>query len=140
MFFNFVAAAVLLRGWNVDFLRAQAIGALLTVAFNFVLNNAITFRSLRMRGARAFVGLVRFYAVCSVGLLAQLAVAGALQQFGVHWAPATIVGIVIGSVELPDRRAARLENPATKTGGLTGPSLSRKVLTVPPDVARISRP
>jgi dolichol-phosphate mannosyltransferase len=44
------------------------------------------------------LGLVRFYLVCSVGLLAQLAVATALQRLGAHWVPATLVGIVIGSV------------------------------------------
>jgi len=98
MAFNFLAAALLLRGWGVDFLRAQAIGALLTVAFNYFLNNATTFRSARMRGAQVVTGLVFFYLVCSVALLAQLAVASALQQFGVHWIPATLTGIVIGSV------------------------------------------
>ena len=98
MAFNFLAAVILLRGWGLTFLRAQAIGALLTVAFNYFLNNATTFRSARMRGAHIFTGLLLFYLVCSVALLAQLAVASALQTFGVHWAPATLVGIVIGSV------------------------------------------
>ena len=98
MAFNFVAAALLLRVWGLDFLWAQTIGALLTVAFNFFLNNAITFRAARMRGTEVLTGLLLFYVVCSVALLAQLAVASALQQFGVHWAPATLVGIVSGSV------------------------------------------
>lgn len=98
MLFNFVAAALLLRVWGIEFFRAQAIGALLTVAFNFFLNNALTFRFARMRGASIATGLLAFYVVCSVALLAQLAVASALQEFGVHWAPATLVGIVIGSV------------------------------------------
>ena len=51
MAFNFVAAALLLRVWDLEFFRAQAIGALLTVAVNFFLNNAMTFRFARMRGA-----------------------------------------------------------------------------------------
>lgn len=62
------------------------------------MGNAITFRSARMRGTQVVTGLLLFYVVCSVALLAQLAVASALQQFGVHWAPATLAGIVIGSV------------------------------------------
>ena len=98
MAFNFVAAAVLLRGFGLEFVQAQAAGALLTVAVNFFLNNVITFRARRMRGSRLLLGLVRFYLVCSVGLLAQLAVATALQRLGAHWVPATLVGIVIGSV------------------------------------------
>jgi dolichol-phosphate mannosyltransferase len=98
MGFNFLAAALLLRASGLEFLEAQAIGALLTVAFNFFLNNAITFRALRMQGARFVMGLFRFYLVCSVGLLAQLAVAGALQTLGADWVPSTLIGIVIGSV------------------------------------------
>ena len=108
MAFNFVATAILLRVFGVDcsadlqvcqsFVQAQAAGALLTVAVNFFLNNVITFRARRMRGGRMLMGLVRFYLVCSVGLLAQLAVATALQRLGAHWIPSTLVGIVIGSV------------------------------------------
>lgn len=77
MIFNFVAAALLLHLWDVDFFRAQAIGALLTVAFNFFLNNVLTFRASRMRGATVVTGLLLFYVVCSIALLAQLAVASA---------------------------------------------------------------
>jgi dolichol-phosphate mannosyltransferase len=98
MIFNFLATALLLRRPGLTFVEAQAVGALLTVALNFVLNNALTFRARRMRGARLLTGLLLFYVVCSVALVAQLAVATALRQYGVHWAPATMVGIVIGSV------------------------------------------
>lgn len=96
--FNFAAAAILLHTTNLGFTQAQAVGALMTIAFNFLLNNALTFRSGRLKGVNILYGLVVFYAVCSVGLLAQLAVAGSLQQFGMHWAPSTLAGIVIGSV------------------------------------------
>jgi dolichol-phosphate mannosyltransferase len=51
-----------------------------------------------MRGARIVTGLLLFYVVCAIALVAQLAVAAALQRFGVHWVPATVAGIVIGSV------------------------------------------
>ncbi len=99
MAFNFFAAALLYGTLRLEFLQAQVIGALLTVAFNFLLNNAVTFRSAKMRGAQLVKGLLLFYVVCSVALLAQLAVAIALQQHvGAHWAPATLIGIVIGSV------------------------------------------
>lgn len=98
MAFNFAAAALLLRVWGLEFLEAQAIGALVTVGFNFFLNNIVTFRAMRMRGVRLVMGLTGFYVVCSAGLLAQLAVASALQRLGAHWVPATLVGIVIGSV------------------------------------------
>jgi dolichol-phosphate mannosyltransferase len=98
MLFNFGVAGLLIRAGGVEFLRAQAIGALLAVALNFFLNNALTFRFARMRGAQVVTGLLLFYVVCSIALVAQLAVATSLQRFGVHWMPATLAGIVIGSV------------------------------------------
>jgi hypothetical protein len=58
MAFNFAAAALLLQVFGLRFLEAQAIGALVTVAFNFFLNNIVTFRALRMRGGRLLMGLV----------------------------------------------------------------------------------
>lgn len=97
MLFNFLVAGLLLRA-GLTFLPAQAIGALLTVALNFVMNNALTFRSSRMKGPEIGRGLLLFYLVCSIALVAQLAVASALQGLGAHWIPATIAGIVIGSV------------------------------------------
>lgn len=98
MVFNFVAAAALLRLGGLAFLEAQAIGALMTIALNFFLNNLLTFRAWRMRGVGFLWGLALFYLVCSIALFAQLAVAASLQQLGLHWAPATMAGIVIGSV------------------------------------------
>lgn len=96
--FNFFAASVFMQWAQVAFLRAQTYGALLTIAFNFFLNNAITFRAARMRGVRLLQGVVLFYLACSVGLVAQLAVANSLREIGLHWAAATLAGIGIGSV------------------------------------------
>jgi dolichol-phosphate mannosyltransferase len=98
MLFNFLVAGLLLRVRGLEFVQAQAAGALLAVALNFFLNNALTFRFARMRGARIVTGLLLFYVVCAIALVAQLAVAASLQRFGVHWVPATVAGIVIGSV------------------------------------------
>jgi dolichol-phosphate mannosyltransferase len=98
MLFNFAVTSLLLRAAGLTFLQAQALGALMAVALNFFLNNALTFRFARMRGSEIASGLLLFYVVCSIALFAQLAVASALQQFGAHWIPATVAGIVIGSV------------------------------------------
>jgi dolichol-phosphate mannosyltransferase len=98
MCFNFLATAALLGRAGLTFVEAQAIGALLTVGLNFCLNNSLTFRTQRMRGLRFLTGLGLFYVVCAVALVAQLAVASAFQQYGMHWVPSTILGIVIGSV------------------------------------------
>ena len=69
------------------------------VAFNFFLNNTLTYADKRLSG---FVPLVRGWAkfglTCSIGLLANVGVAAVLVRFGFHEYPAAITGIVIGSV------------------------------------------
>ncbi len=80
-----------------DFQLAQTIASSIVIAINFWLNNILTFRSRRLRGVRAFTGLLAFYLACSVGLLANVWVASTLRSSGVHWVPAGLVGIMIGS-------------------------------------------
>jgi dolichol-phosphate mannosyltransferase len=80
-----------------DFQRAQAIASSIVIAVNFWLNNIFTFRSRRLRGARAFTGLLVFYLACSIGLLANVWVANTLRSSGVHWVLAGLLGITIGS-------------------------------------------
>jgi dolichol-phosphate mannosyltransferase len=80
-----------------DFGLAQTVASSIVIAINFWLNNILTFRSMRLRGARALTGLVVFYTACSVGLLANVWVAKTLRSSGVDWVPAGLVGITIGS-------------------------------------------
>jgi len=95
---NLVLAILLVRFSSVSFKEAQLIGALITIAINFLLNNQVTFRFARLRGIRMVQGLALFYLSCSVGLLAQVALAYSLQTAGVHWLLATLMGVLIGSV------------------------------------------
>jgi dolichol-phosphate mannosyltransferase len=83
---------------KLPFLQAQALGAVITIAINFLLNNQITFRSARLKGMRLVQGLALFYVSCAVGLLAQVGIAASLENMHVQAMPATIAGIVIGSV------------------------------------------
>ena len=95
---NVILAILLVQFLHMSFNRAQILGALITIAINFFLNNEITFRFTRLRGHRLAQGLGLFYAFCSVGLLEQVALANALQHIGVDWMVATLVGVLIGSV------------------------------------------
>src|SRR6185436_17177456 len=69
----------------VPFLQAQAIGTVAVVAFNFWLNNIITFRERKFRGAQILTGLGIYYVGCSVGVLINLAVARFITTAGGHW-------------------------------------------------------
>ena len=53
---------------GVSFLPAQTLATAVAIAGNFFLNNALTYRDKRLKGlGRVLLGLVSFYAVCSVG-------------------------------------------------------------------------
>ena len=70
------------------------------LAFNFFLNNALTYREQRLKGARAlFGGWVSFCLVCSVGAAANVGVAAFLHdaQHG-DWRFAAMAGILVAAV------------------------------------------
>ncbi|MBW6525049.1 glycosyltransferase family 2 protein [Sphingomonas sp. RHCKR47] len=85
-------------GQGVTFLRAQVIATVAAMAFNYVLNNAITYRSARLRGVRFVIGYLVFSAVCSLGALANISVANlTLNEMG-SWPLAGVAGALMSSV------------------------------------------
>jgi len=85
-------------GQGMSFLRAQGIATISAMAFNYVLNNAITYRSARLKGARFAIGYLVFSAVCSLGALANISVANlTLREMG-SWPLAGIAGALMSSV------------------------------------------
>ena len=95
---NFLLAALFSHSFDLSFKSAQLAGAAITIAINFLLNNHLTFRFVRLRGPRLWQGLGIFYGCCSIGLFAQLMVADGLRAGGMNWPAATLAGIAIGSV------------------------------------------
>jgi dolichol-phosphate mannosyltransferase len=80
------------------FAQSQAIATVITMTFNFLLNNVVTFRDRRLRGKRLAIGLIKFYAACSLGAVINLAFAMMLVREGVEWYIAGAVGTAISSV------------------------------------------
>lgn len=81
------------------FALAQSVATLAAMTFNFWLNNTLTYRDQRLRGAAALVrGWVGFCLACAVGAFANVAAATLLEARGIHWALAALIGIVLGSV------------------------------------------
>ena len=87
------AHAVLAR-----FAYAQALAALAAMTSNYLVNNAVTYRDRRLKGWRVIAGYLRFCALCSVGLAANVAVAAELNAHGVPWAAAGLIGAGCGAV------------------------------------------
>ncbi len=93
-----VLATILLAG--ATFLAGQIIAAVSAMTLNFFLNNALTYRDRRLKGARAlFDGWVSFCLVCSVGLVANIGVAAFLYDARANsWAASALVGVLVGAV------------------------------------------
>jgi dolichol-phosphate mannosyltransferase len=80
------------------FALAQAIATLAAMTFNFLLNNVVTFRDRRLRGAKLVHGLLLFYLACSFGAMINVSFASMLVRSGIVWYLAGVSGTIISSV------------------------------------------
>jgi dolichol-phosphate mannosyltransferase len=83
---------------GLGFATSQIAGTLVAMAFNFQLNNQITYRDQRLRGPRLWRGLLLFLVVCSVGAVANVGIARVLYETHTYWTVAGAIGAVIGVV------------------------------------------
>src|ERR1700736_1090850 len=89
---------VALRLFDVPFPQAQAAGALVAMTSNFILNNFLTYRDQRLKGFAILRGLLLFYLVCSVGLVANVGVAFSVYDQEPIWWLAGAAGALMGVV------------------------------------------
>ena len=80
------------------FWAAQLGAVAVAMTGNFLLNNALTFRDLRLRGLAMWHGLAGFYLVCAGGGLISEIVGTGLQRMGGHWIAAGLTGAVCAAV------------------------------------------
>jgi dolichol-phosphate mannosyltransferase len=80
------------------FPSAQAVAVLVAMTSNFSLNNLITYRDQRLHGRQWLRGLVSFYAVCSLGALANVALASLIYRAWPSWWLAGTAGAALGFV------------------------------------------
>jgi dolichol-phosphate mannosyltransferase len=81
-----------------SFAEAQLIGAVAAMTSNFLLNNFLTSRDQRLKGLAIARGLLMFYLVCSVGLLANVGVAFSVYGQQPIWWLAGAAGALMGVV------------------------------------------
>jgi dolichol-phosphate mannosyltransferase len=98
VFVHFAALFVALKMFHVPFPEAQAYGAVLAMTSNFILNNFLTYRDQRLKGFGILRGLLLFYLVCSVGLLANVGVAFSVYDQEPIWWLAGAAGALMGVV------------------------------------------
>jgi dolichol-phosphate mannosyltransferase len=90
--------AVLRETSPLGFESEQAIATLVAMAFNFELNNVITYRDQRLRGPRLWRGLLLFMVVCGFGAVANVGIAQVLYERHTTWTVAGGIGAMIGVV------------------------------------------
>jgi dolichol-phosphate mannosyltransferase len=98
LFVHFAVLFVALEAFRLPFAEAQACGALLAMTSNFLLNNFLTYRDQRLKGFGILRGLLLFYLVCSVGLLANVGVAFSVYDQEPIWWLAGAAGALMGVV------------------------------------------
>jgi dolichol-phosphate mannosyltransferase len=95
---HFAALYAALEAFDFSFPEAQALAAFCAMTSNFVLNNFLTYRDQRLKGFAVVRGLLLFYLVCSVGLLANVGVAFSVYDQEPIWWLAGAAGALMGVV------------------------------------------
>jgi dolichol-phosphate mannosyltransferase len=98
MVIHFLVMTVLFTQWKLEFVWSHSAAAIIAMAGNFVLNNVLTYRDVRLRGWQWITGWLTFSLACAIGALVNVGVATYLVWAGIHWVAATLAGIVAGSV------------------------------------------
>lgn len=95
---NLAVLAVLHQATGLAFQEDVAVATVVAMAFNFELNNAVTYRDQRLRGPRLWRGLLLFMLVCGVGAIANIGIAQTLYATHMRWTVAGAIGAVIAVV------------------------------------------
>src|SRR6201747_313097 len=95
---HLAALFISLELFKAPFAEAQAVGAVVAMTSNFILNNFLTYRDQRLKGFAILGGLLLFYLVCSVGLFANVGVAFSVYDQEPIWWLAGAAGALMGVV------------------------------------------
>lgn len=81
-----------------NFVWAQVAATVLAMTFNFMLNNELTYANKKLRGWRYLTGMLTFYAVCSIGALANVSVASWIYAYDGSFYVAGLLGVLMSVV------------------------------------------
>ena len=80
------------------FSTSQTIGIIAAMTSNYFLNNYITFQERRLKSIDLFRGLLSFYLICSLGALANIAVATYVFSLSSNWLVSSFIGAIFGAI------------------------------------------
>ncbi len=89
---------VLFKVFGESFILSQGVATFVAMSFNYVVNNLLTYRDMRLRGWSFFRGWVTFVLACSVGAFANVGVAVYLYQSESLWLWSAVAGVLVGAV------------------------------------------
>lgn len=84
--------------FGLGFSLAQFAGSMVAMTSNYLINNEVTYRDRRKSGGPLLLGYLKFCALCSIGLAANVAVASEVHQLLPIWWPASIAGAAFGAL------------------------------------------
>jgi dolichol-phosphate mannosyltransferase len=83
---------------DLSFGVAQAFATVGAIAWNFVLNNLLTYRDQRLTGWHFLTGLIRFQVICAIGAISNVGIATWIYDYHEVWWIAGLGGALIGTV------------------------------------------
>jgi dolichol-phosphate mannosyltransferase len=89
---------LLFRVGALPFVLAQALSTLSAMTSNFLVNNAVTFRPVRLKGLGFLAGLAVYVGICSVGAVVNIGISSYLYEARIPWWLAGVTGALIGAV------------------------------------------
>jgi dolichol-phosphate mannosyltransferase len=99
LFVHMAVLAVSFQVLGVGFSVSQSAATIIAMTFNFFVNNFLTYRDRRLKGAKALlIGLFSFYAVCSLGAVANVGIANYMFANLYSWWVSGVAGVIIGAV------------------------------------------
>lgn len=98
VFVQLAALKIFLISYRNNFSTAQALAVFVTIAWNFNLNNIITYADRRLTGLDYWRGLLSFYLVCGTGALANIGIGTLVYTREPVWWIAGVAGAAIGAV------------------------------------------
>ena len=76
----------------------QTVATIIAIAWNFVLNNAFTYRTHRLTGTAFVGGLLRFEVICGFGAISNVGIASLIYGQHGNWWLAGLGGALMGAV------------------------------------------
>jgi len=98
LFLHLATLGILFRYVGIAFVTAQLTATLVAMVSNFLVNNSVTFRQQRIKGAMLLPGLLAYIAICGLGAIVNVQASEYLFENHIPWWFAGAAGALVGAV------------------------------------------